>query len=371
MFAMLRTKLVVSLSLAALVGCATNGGDDDDGGGMIGGEDPGGSRPPITEKGVSTLAGWNNAGYTDGNRQVNLFSNPVNCAFGPDGKVYIADFDNSKLRAVDMNGNSATIIAKREFSRPFGLAFYGNTLYVSTDRDCMGQHDPVESNTQQKGAIWKVDVNAKTATCLMDNLGRPRGMAALGDGRLVIADYAHHDVRIFDPNTRTVSPLAGTRDASGAVDGVGPAATFNIPYGVATTAAGKILVADHGNHRIRVLGLDGSVTTLGGSTAGFADGGMSGAKFNHPQGFSRTDSGDIFVTDLDNYRVRKITADGSSITTIAGNGMPGAVDNAEPGQASFFGLEGLCVSPSGDKIVVADGNRGEGQPYNRVRIIKL
>jgi sugar lactone lactonase YvrE len=368
---MLKTNLVLSLGLAALVsGCAGNGmGDDmmgDDGG-----EDPGGSRPGITEKGASTLAGWGNPGYQDGNRQVNLFNNPVNVILGPDDKVYVADFDNSKLRAVDLNGNSTTIISKQTFSRPFGLAFVGSTLYVSTDRDCNGQHDPVESNTQQKGAIWKVDVSAKQATCLMDNLGRPRGLAALDDGRIAIADYAHHDIRIYNPSNNTITPLAGTRDTKGFADAAGASAMFDVPYGIVQRNDGKLVVADWANHKIRVVGLDGSVQTIGGGSAGFADGGMAGAQFNHPQGLSIADNGDIFVTDQDNYRVRKISADGSSVTTVAGSGSAGREDSETATQAKFYGLEGLSVSPDGKTIVVADGNRGESMPYNSIRIIKL
>ena len=367
---MSRTKLVLSLGLATLVGCAADGGGDDTTDGD-GGVDPGGERPGITERGVSTLAGWSNPGYLDGNRQVNLFNNPVNVAYGPDGKLYVADFDNSKLRVVDMNGNAGTIVSKTGFSRPFGLAFVGDALYVGTDRDCNGQHDPVESNMQMKGAIWKVDINAKSATCLTDNIGRPRGLAALKDGRLAVADYAHHDIRIFDPNTRTIQPLAGTRDAKGFADGLGAAAMFDTPYMIAQRPDGKLLVAEYGNHRIRLVGLDGNVATLGGSTAGFADGGMAGAKFNHPQGIAVAQNGDVFLTDIDNYRVRKISADGSTISTIAGSGSPGVKDSEDAAQAQFYGLEGIGVSPDGKMVFVADGNRGESMPYNRIRIIKL
>lgn len=370
---MSKTKLVLSLGLglgfAALAGCAGNGGGD----GMVGdgGEDPGGTRPPITDHGVSTLAGWSTAGYMDGNRQVNLFHNPVNVIVGPDGRIYVADFDNSKLRVVDSNGNAGTIVATQKFSRPFGLVFVGNTLYVSTDRDCNGQADDATSTARAKGAIWQVDVGAKTATCLLDNLGRPRGLAALKDGRLAVADYAHHDIRIFDPSARTISPLAGTRDSVGAADGVGAAATFNVPYSLAQRADGKLVVTDWGNNRIRLVGMDGAVTTIGGSTAGFADGGMSGAQFNHPQGMSMASNGDVFITDQDNFRVRKISADGSTISTIAGNGTGGAKDAENAADAQFWGLEGLSVSPDGKTIYVADGDRGDSMPYNRVRIIKL
>lgn len=371
---MSRTNLVVSLALIVGVLAACSGDDttgDDGGGGGDGGTDPGGMRPPITDTGVSTLAGWSNPGYLDGNRQVNLFNNPVNVAVGPDGRVFVADFDNSKLRAVDANGNAGTIVSKQGFSRPFGLAFVGNTLYVGTDRDCNGMHDPEGSTAQQSGAIWQVDIGAKSATCLIDHIGRPRGLAALDDGRIAVADYAHHVIQIFDPGSGTLTPIAGTYNAAGAVDGLGAAATFNAPYGIVQRDDGKLLVADWGNHMLRVVTLDGSVSTLGGSVAGFADGGMSSAKFNHPQGAATCSSGDVFITDIDNFRVRKISADGSSITTVAGTGMGGFKDSTTAAEAQFFGLEGLAVSADCKTLYVADGNRGESMPYNRIRIIKL
>ena len=147
---------------------------------------------------------------------------------------------------------------------------------------------------------------------------------------------------------------------------------FSKPYACAQRSDGKLIVSDWSNHRIRVVGMDGSVATLAGSdAAGFADGAMGGAKFNHPQGIAKASNGELFITDIDNYRIRKISADGSSIVTVAGNGTPGAKDAENPLEAQLYGLEGLSVSPDGQTIVVADGTRGEDVQYNRIRIIKL
>jgi sugar lactone lactonase YvrE len=360
---MLRTNLLLSLALASLVGCTDNGMMGDDGGGDMGS----GSRPPMTD-GVSTLAGYSNPGYQDGNRQVNLFNNPVNVLYGPDGKLYAADFDNSKLRVIDMDGNASTLIAKQTFSRPFGMVFVGNTLYVSTDRDGQGQHDPVGSTEQMTGTVWRVDVNARTADVVAERIGRPRSLAALSDGRIAFADYAHHVIQILDPASGAVSPLAGTWNAKGAADGAGAAAQFNEPYGIVQRADGKLVVADFGNHKLRLVSLDGTVTTLAGSTSGYADGSGSAAKLNHPQGLALASNGDIYVTDIDNYRVRKVSGD--SVTTLAGDGMPGYKDDNSKSAAQFFGLEGLSVKPDGSRIFVADGTRGEDVPYNRIRVIK-
>ncbi len=360
---MLRTNLVLSLALVVFAGCTETGmmGDDEGGGG--GGS---GSRPPMTE-GVSTLAGFSNPGYQDGNRQVNLFNNPVNVIYGPDGKLYVADFDNSKLRVIDMEGNATTVIAKDTFSRPFGMVFVGTTLYVSTDRDGQGQGDPVGSTAQMNGSVWRIDTGARTAAVVVEKIGRPRGLAALSDGRLAIADYAHHVIQILDPATGALSPLAGTWNAKGAADGVGGAASFNVPYGIVQRDDGKLVVADYDNHKLRLVGLDGTVSTLAGSTAGFADGAGGAAKFSHPQGLAKAGA-DLYVTDIDNYRVRKISGD--SVSTVAGDGTPGYKDDDNKGASQFYGLEGISVKSDGSRIFVADGTRGEDVPYNRIRVIK-
>lgn len=352
--------------MLAAAGCGTNGGDN-----MMGGDggtgSGGGSRPGMNTA-VATLAGWANPGYQDGNRQTNLFNNPVNAVFGPDGKLYVADFDNGKVRVVDMDGNASTVIAKQGFARPFGLAFVGNTLYVSTDRDPQGVGGMTDL---MAGTIWKVDISAKTATPVATRIGRPRGLCALSDGRLGVGDYEHHVIEIFDPASGAVTPLAGTWDTKGYADGTGGGALFSTPYACAQRSDGKLAVTDFDNHRIRLVGLDGSVTTVGGTgSAGFGDGALASAKFNHPQGLVKASNGDMFITDIDNYRIRKISADFSTASTVAGDGTPGYKDADDKAAAQFYGLEGIAVKPDGSMIFVADGTRGEDVPYNRIRLIK-
>jgi DNA-binding beta-propeller fold protein YncE len=96
---------------------------------------------------------------------------------------------------------------------------------------------------------------------------------------------------------------------------------------------------------------------------------MSDAKFNHPQGLAVDNNDNLYLTDTDNFRVRKIS--GSTITTIAGDGTDGFRDSDDPMSAEFHGLEGLSVTPDGSKVYVADGTRGEEVPYNSVREIDV
>jgi hypothetical protein len=355
------TRLALCLFLAGLAaGCATSSSNGDDSG--PGGDDDG--DVPFTS-GVSTLAGSADADYVDGARKVARFSNPVNVAFH-DGKVYVADFDNSKLRAIDATTHvTTTVVLQQGFQRPFGMVFAPDgTFYVSTDNDPTGAHNPMS------GTIWKVDVNAKKATAVATAIGRPRGMAMLSDGRIAVADYLHHVIEIVDPKTGKATTIAGAFDGPGMVDGAGAVARFSTPYYVVVRSDGKLLVTDFDNNRLRLVGLDGTTATLAGATqAGFVDGAMASARFSHPQALSAAANGDVYLTDLGNYRIRKIAGD--QITTVAGNGMGGAVDNDDPLASELYGLEGLSVVPDGSMLYIADGNRGEAVPFNRVRQVKL
>ncbi len=353
--------------LVGLVGCASPGGGGGGGDDTGGGDDGGGEAPPFTN-GVSTLSGHSNAGYIDGARGTARFANPVNVISGPSGKLYVADFDNNKVRVVNAEtGQTSTLVAQDGFKRPFAMAFGNdaNTLYVSTDNDDTGGHNLMS------GTIWRVDIAAKTATVIVARIGRPRGLAVLADGRLAVSDYMHHVIQLVDPATGALSPLAGAWDAKGMVDGGSGAAKFSTPYGLAVIpGSDDLVVADFDNHRLRIVGLDGSVSTLAGaSTAGFADGSMSSALFHNPQGIAVTSSGDVYVTDLGNYRIRRLSGD--NVETVAGSGEGGYLDSDDRMAAQFIGLEGMSATADGSMLFVADGNRGEDLPHNFVRSIKM
>lgn len=350
----MRTQLSLCALLAAsLIGCATDSNMEE-------GDD---TAPPWYE-GVSTLTGASQAGNVDGPRGTARLNNPVNVAYGPDGKLYVADFDNDLLRVVDVEtGDTSTVIKQANFKRPFGLAFgKDGTLYVSTDNDATG-----DGHSLMSGTIWRVNPAAKTATMVVEKIGRPRGLTVLTDGRIAIGDYMHHVVQVLNPSTLELTVLAGTWDAKGMADATGADARFSTPYHLVQRADGKLLVADYDNHRLRIVGLDGVVTTFTGGGAGFADGAMTDAKFNHPQGMAQAANGDIYVSDLGNYRIRKIV--GNAVETVVGNGTGGFEDSDDKLSAEIYGLEGISLKPDGSRLYLADGGRGELVPYNRIRVV--
>lgn len=323
---------------------------------------PGGGddAPPFTD-GVSTLSGHAETGYVDGERGIARFNNPVNVAYGPDGQLYVADFDNNKVRVVDPEtGDTTTLINQPNFRRPFAIAFGSDgTLYVTTDcNSTSGTQGPMT------GTVWKYKDGA--ASVLAENMGRPRGIAVLPDGRVAISDYQHHVIQAVDALSGVASVLAGTWDSAGMVDG--STSKFSAPYGM-SMQDGALIVADFDNHRIRRVDLAGNVTTIAGSgQAGFADGVGASAMLNRPQGIVVA-GGAVYFTDLGNFRVRRVV--GSNVETVAGTGEGGFLDHDDPLQAQLFGLEGLAARPDGSFVYVADGSRGDQVPYNRVRMIEI
>jgi DNA-binding beta-propeller fold protein YncE len=341
--------------MVALAACAEQGSGNGNGDGGL---------PPFTN-GVSTLSGSSEPGFVDGARGTARFSNPVNVAFGPDGKIYVADFDNGKIRVVTSDGTTSTLIAQKGFARPFGLAFAGSTLYVTTDNNNTGRHVIGKS-----GSVWKVGPGQTTATEIIDSIGMPRGIAVLSDGRLALADYENHVIELLDPSSAQLTVLAGAFGSAGFVDAAGGAARFAAPTAILQRGDGKLVVVDTNNNLLRTVGADGSVTTMAGTgQSGFADGAMTTGMFNKPEGITQDKNGVLYIADTGNHRVRRIN--GSTLDTIAGDGNAGWSDNDDPHQAEFFGLEGLSVTPDGSMVYVADGNRGENQPHNFIRQIKL
>ncbi|GGZ06295.1 gluconolaconase [Pseudoduganella plicata] len=151
--------------------------------------------------------------------------------------------------------------------------------------------------------------------------------------------------------TARVTPLAGTGGA-GFADGPALAARFSDPFGVAVDPRGTVYIADGGeNNRIRRIAPDGTVTTLAGSTEGLRDGRGAAAAFHTPSALARDHLGNLYVADTGNHAVRRIAPDGT-VTTVAGNGQPGDADG-KGAAARFNGPVGVAVDDAG-VVYVAD-----------------
>lgn len=150
----------------------------------------------------------------------------------------------------------------------------------------------------------------------------------------------------------SVSTIAGSGHP-GVEDGKADQASFSDPFGIAVDHRGNVIVADAGqSNRIRGITQDGNVKTIAGSDEGFRDGDALRARFNTPSGIAIDKAGSIVIADTSNNRIRKLSADGHSVSTIAGSGAAGFKDGPA-GEAEFDGPIAVAVDREGN-IFVAD-----------------
>ena len=194
----------------------------------------------------------------------------------------------------------------------------------------------------------------------------PVGLAVDRQDRLYIVDAGLHQLLRWN-RTGLVEVIAGAVPPSAGNEGDdGPAsgALLNRPSGVALDGAGRIYIADSGNHRIRCIDLSGSITTIAGSDSGFAgDGGSAlDARFSTPQGLCFDRSGNLYVADSGNHRVRRIDAQGV-VATVAGSGA--AEYGGDGGPALLAGMvRPVAVAADGQgRLFIADAGDG------RVRLV--
>jgi hypothetical protein len=169
---------------------------------------------------------------------------------------------------------------------------------------------------------------------------------------LVSASYAQNFVTTY----------AGI-GSPGFVNGDTSIASFNKPFGICIDQEGNLFLADAYNHCIRKISTDGIVSTYAGTgTAGYLDGQATEAKFNQPINICLDDSGNMYVSDFLNQRIRKISSD-MMVTTIAGSGIAGLLDGPDS-QAKFNYPRGICLDDTGNIYI--------GDSWNhRVRKISL
>ena len=218
---------------------------------------------------------------------------------------------------------------------PFGIAVHDGEIYFSDGA---------------AGTISKFLTDGGT-TRTASGLNTPSGIAFLPDGDIVVADTGSHTIRKVSRDG-SISILAGTENVAGSDDGPAHAAKFDGPTGVAVDQAGIVYVADTYNDRIRMIDESGVVTTVAGSSRGFADGDRTASKFDTPLGIAIW-LDKLLIADSGNRRVRVVELNGN-VTTLAGSGDAGLRDGTLAGSA-FAGPSAIAIDGTA-AIFIADGN---------------
>ncbi|MDW8122913.1 MAG: hypothetical protein RMK62_11435, partial [Armatimonadota bacterium] len=299
---------------------------------------------------VSTVAGVPGIGLgdTDGSGNVAKFKHPTDVDATPDGRtLFIADFLNHKIRIAVLTGPDPSDPANWTVSTIAGT-----------------------------GAVGKDDGSGTTATFY-----HPASVAAVGSTTVFVTESVGNRIRVLrhlggsltSASNWNVSLVAGddsaASGASGTDDGTGSDARFHVPRGIAVDRAGVLYVADSNNNRIRRIVMTGpltfgTVSTLAGSDAGYQDSASgSAARFNFPFDVAVDQPGYVFVTDLGNHRIRRVSPSGA-VETVAGTGAIGGTDG--PGTTATLALPiAIAIDPSGN-IYVSDGGGSRIRLLQRV-----
>lgn len=185
----------------------------------------------------------------------------------------------------------------------------------------------------------------------------PGGVAVDASGNVYVAERNGPTIRKITPSG-FVNTFAGTAGVNGTADGTGAAASFNAPYAVAVDAAGTLYLADINDFTIRKITAAGVVSTLAGAHGqqGGTDGTGPAARFSYPSGVAVDAAGNVYVVDNGDHTVRKITAAGV-VTTLAGvAGSSGSADGAGAA-ARFYFPESVALDGSGNLYVTDGSNR--------------
>jgi hypothetical protein len=323
----------------------------------------------ITPAGVvSTLAGMAvAAGSSDGTGATARFNFPSGMAGDSAGNVYVADSDNNTIRKITPAGVVTTLAgtagvsnstdgtgAAARFNGPTSITAdsAGNLYVADTSNYTLRKITPAGVVTTLAGTAQVSGSTDGTGTAAsFSNLS---GITIDSAGNLYVLDQSNCTIRKITP-AGVVSTLAGTRGTAGAADGVGTAASFRYPTGIAIDSAGNVYVADTGNRTIRKVTPAGLVTTLAGTAGlqGSADGTGAAARFSSPNGLTADSAGNLYVADSNNYTVRKITPAGVVSTVVGRTGQAGLVLGPQP---TTLGADAGWVSAIGNKLFITTEN---------------
>ncbi len=269
----------------------------------------------ITHWGRTTTVAGSQQGFADKPGLAAEFNAPSGMAADTLGDLYVADAGNHRIRKIGSDGEVSTLAGSGErglaegpaatarFNDPGGVAVdTQGTVYVADT----GNHRirVIRSDGQVATLAGSSNAGSLDGTGSLAQFNRPHGLAIDPHGNLLVADSGNNRIRKVTPQG-TVTTVAG-QNLAGKTDGIGPAAKFFEPWGIAIDRQGNAFVTDSGGHGVRVVSSGGEVSTLAGAGAGFSDGIGIQARFDTPRGIALASNGDVYVADTNNSRLRKV-----------------------------------------------------------------
>lgn len=273
--------------------------------------------------------------------------NPVNSG----GKVILSKVSTFVEKNTENWVDTTGFLPKYRFPNGIAIDTTG-TIYVADWVDNIIRKISVNGKVSKLAgtgkAGWKDTINA------IAQFNSPTNIAVNDSGDVFVADYQNNRIRKIAKNGQ-VSTVAGS-GVKGSKDGEALYATFNLPYDLVFDKKGNLYVSDMANHKIRKITQDGQVLTLAGSSSGMANGKGSQAQFHYPRGLAVDSLGNVYVADSENSVIRKITPEGVASTFAGCGSSPDFVDG-QALLASFRYPTGLEFGPDGSLYIADTANR--------------
>ncbi len=316
---------------------------------------------------VSDFAGQRGfSGYTDGVGTAALLANPGHIAVDGDDNLYVSEVD--QLPGIVRKITPSGVVSQMPI--PGGLMTVDKvgTVYSASDQQ-ISRWRPDGTMSVLAGAFHEPGNADGTGT--QARFEWPAAIAVDALGNVYVADRNlddHETCRcqaweVYGSSIRKVSPdgvvttLAGIRGLRGHVDGAGSTARFMAIRGLAIDRDGQLLVADAGDHSIRRVSADGVVSTVVGRPGlpGRTDGSAIDAQFNAPVGVTAATDGSVYVTEVNNFTLRRIATDGT-VSTVAGLAPDTGSADGRGAEARFNRPLGIAGDAAGNVFVADTGN---------------
>jgi sugar lactone lactonase YvrE len=326
---------------------------------------------------ITTIAGGTTFAGDGSAASSARLNSPVGVAVDKLGNIFVADWQNHRIRKVAMRTGIITSVAGTGqpaysgdngpataacLDEPEAVAVDGAGNLLIAD----SHNYRIRKVSAETGIISTIAGGGEPADGLGDNgpaaaaaVSGVSGIAVDQSGNIYLADTGNNRIRRIDSGTNVISTFAGNGTADFSGDkGLATQATLNAPAQIALDSAGNLFIADTGNNRVRrVDSATGVIATVAGDgTSGSSgDGGPATAARLVPASVDVDADGNLFIADAGDQRIRKVDAVTGTISTVAGGGS-GLGDNGPAGSAGLRFVHGISFDGAGNLYIADTGN---------------
>ncbi len=315
--------------------------------------------------GISTLAGNGSDGHIKaGDARLSPLGSPGAAAYDTTGNLYFADTRNHQVSRIDTTG-ALTVIAgtgrqgfagdggpaaAAELNAPGGIALdtAGNIFIADTGNQRIRRIASSDGTVTTVAGSGVAGFSGDTGPGIAARLRFPSSLAMGTSGALYIADTGNHRVCLLRTDGTLVTVAGNGSEGDNGDGGPALAAALDAPSGLALLPDGRLLIADRGAHRVRILQTDGTIAAYSTGAAGL----------RRPVGLATDTAGSVFVADAAEQRVMHSSADGAS--SFAGSSGQGALQSGSPLATALDSPTAVAYRSNGD-VAISDTHNHQVQ----------